>query len=202
MRLRCTAGLAGGVALAWACASPAGAFSLASLKVAPDPAVAGGQVTVTGTYYNGGKPVLLHWDGLDGPVVATLTPDTFKLIHSGWMSISGAFTVPPDAQPGSHRVVATQEAGTPPTWGVPARTAIRVTAASAAAAPAASPLAHTPARPATVAVRRLPGLASLATAGLAGAGAAVLVVAVAFGLGHGLGRRRGRVRVPADESRT
>ncbi|MFN2608453.1 MAG: hypothetical protein ABR511_11285 [Acidimicrobiales bacterium] len=77
-------------------------------------------------------PVVLHWNAIDGPVLASTVPDgagTFRL----------SFTVP-DAPPGNYMVVATQSRQVPvPTGatmtvnelGTPARVAFEVTAVGA-----------------------------------------------------------------------
>lgn len=99
-------------ATAWAC------VPVASLQVSPQEAAPGDALTVTGRYYNE-NPVELRWDGLDGRVLATITPEN--------RSIDGTIRVPANAEPGNYTLVATQEAEQgSSTWGIPSRALVSV----------------------------------------------------------------------------
>lgn len=108
--------------------SSVSASTLATLEVSTNRVRAGEEVSFQGWYYNDVNPVVIRWDALDGPVLATVTPDTFAFVHNHFRSISGTLTIPPDAQPGTHVLLATQEFAPPGkiTWGVPVRTEIHV----------------------------------------------------------------------------
>ena len=100
-------------ATAWAC------ISVASLSVSPAQAQPGQQVEVKGEGYNT-KPVDLRFNGLDGPVLATVTA------QGG--AIKATVTIPQDAKPGNYVVFATQEAQPGnTTWGIPSRALVTVT---------------------------------------------------------------------------
>lgn len=99
-------------ATAWAC------VPVASLQVSPQQASPGDELTVTGRFYND-NPVQLRWDGLDGRVLATITPAN--------RSIEGTFRVPSNAEPGNYTLVATQDAADDrTTWGIPSRALVSV----------------------------------------------------------------------------
>lgn len=99
-------------AAAWAC------VPVASLQVSPTEAAPGDTLTVTGRFYNE-NPVQLRWDGLDGRVLATITPDN--------RAIAGTITVPRSAEPGNYVLVATQDAvADRTTWGIPSRALVTV----------------------------------------------------------------------------
>ena len=105
----------GAAAVAWAC------IPVATLNLAPGTVRPGDTVTVTGKFYGAKSDVTLHRAALDGPVLATATPD-----EDG--NISATFTVPGDAPAGSFLVVATQPAVPGfTTWGVPSRAVVTVT---------------------------------------------------------------------------
>jgi hypothetical protein len=117
-----TAAIMIGASAAWACAS------LAELKLAMPMASAGEEVAFKGTFFNKDNPVEIRWNSLDGPVLTTVTPDTFTAgLHGNWRFANGSFTVPADAQPGNYLVIANQEAAEHTnTWGIPARTLLQV----------------------------------------------------------------------------
>lgn len=110
---------------AWSCAS------LAAVEITPGVVRPGQEVTVKGTFFNKDKPVTILWGGLNGPVLTTLDPAVPGVftegLHGNWRFATGTMTIPADATPGTYIVVANQEAakGTA-TWGVPARTLVRV----------------------------------------------------------------------------
>ena len=112
--------------------------NLAELNLSSSSGQAGSQVAVTGSAFAKAPkntPVELHWNGLNGPVLATVTPDA-----AGALS-NVSITIPADAVPGSYVVVATQTevaTGLNP-WGIPTRAGFTVTGAgSTAAVPASS----------------------------------------------------------------
>ncbi len=104
------AGLSGvaAVVLVLGVVGPAGAI-LATLNVSTARARSGATVSLTGASFAVPRPgsgvdptpVVIHWRGEGGPVVAQATPDQFG-------SISATFTVPADATPGIYVLVGTQ----------------------------------------------------------------------------------------------
>lgn len=106
----------------WTCVAMA-SLDLSALVVKP-----GQEVRFAGSFYHDSAPVVLRWDSVDGPVLATVaTQSLIDFGHGHWRSIEGRFTVPENASPGAHVIVATQHgAPTRPTWGVPARAAVAV----------------------------------------------------------------------------
>ena len=119
-------------AVAWAC------LPVASLTSTPASAQAGQSITVNGNEFYGSNPVQIHFNALDGPVLATFTPN-----DNG--SFSGAVTLPSNAPTGPAVLIATEAAATAtsPTGGsspgVPARTVVQITGAGGS-----TPLAVTP----------------------------------------------------------
>ena len=100
-------------ATAWAC------VPVASLQVSSQQAAPGDELTVTGRYYNDDNPVSLRWDGLDGRVLGTITPEN--------RSIEGTIRIPANAEPGNYTLVATQDAVSDrSTWGIPSRALVTV----------------------------------------------------------------------------
>lgn len=99
-------------ATAWAC------VPVATLQASPSEAAPGDEITITGRFYNE-NAVTLHWNGLDGPVLGTITPEN--------RLIDGTVRVPRSAEPGNYTVVATQErADGATTWGIPSRVLVTV----------------------------------------------------------------------------
>ena len=154
-----------------ALASPVRASTLATLEVSTHRVRPGDEVSFRGWYYNDVKPVVIRWNALDGPVLATVTPDTFGVVHNHFRSIAGTLRIPPDARPGTHVLVATQEFASPGkiTWGVPARTEIHVGDVGASDF-------GTLRRPGAVASASLPSGPALVAAGAVGAAIAGIVV--------------------------
>jgi hypothetical protein len=106
--------------------------NLAELNLASSAGSAGSQVTVNGSAFadpSSNSPVALHWNGDNGPVIQTVTPDMAGAI--GPITI----TIPADASPGPYVIVASQvENGTGRTpWGLPARASFTVTGPGAVA---------------------------------------------------------------------
>src|SRR5437763_7735758 len=99
--------------------------NLAALNLSSSSGQAGTQVTVTGSAFARAPkntPVALHWNGLDGPVLATVTPDAAGAINAT------TITIPSDAKPGFYTIVATQTeiaTGLTP-WGLPTRAGFQV----------------------------------------------------------------------------
>ena len=152
--------------------APLRASTLATLELSAEQGMPGQELSFQGWYYNDVHPVVIRWNSLDGPVLATVTPDTFGPIHNHFRSIAGTLRIPPDAQPGPHLVVATQDFAPPGkiTWGVPARTRIHVgQTAELTDVP-------TPRRPSTVATSTTPGTGQLIVMAAAGAAFAGLLV--------------------------
>ena len=154
--------------------APLRASTLATLELSSERGMPGQELTFRGWYYNDTHPVRVRWNTVDGPVLATVTPDTFAPIHNHFRSIAGTLRIPPDAQPGPHLVVATQDFAPPGkiTWGVPVRTRIQVgqLAAERTDVP-------TLGRPSTVTTSTTPGAGQLILTATAGALFAGLLVA-------------------------
>lgn len=114
---------------AWACTN------LATLNTAQASAMPGETVTITGTSFKaieeGVTPVTIHWNAVNGDVLAQVEPDS-----SG--AISASITVPSDASAGQYVLVATQRSADPghgleaaddafePIFGTPARAPLMV----------------------------------------------------------------------------
>ncbi len=194
-RLSTTLFLAGvimalGSVFAWACTN------LATLNLSSSQVGAGETIDVSGSSFateaRGGQAVEFHWDAVDGPVLATATPDATG-------AIAASIAIPGDAQPGYHVLIATQnvvsdEGEVSAAYGTPARASVligNVNAADAATQPSAADAA-----PATVATEP-------ASTGLIAATALLALLGIGlFGAGLGLFvrevRRRGAVPAPAE----
>jgi hypothetical protein len=160
---------------AWACTS------LASLNLSNATGQSGDTINVNGSSFSPDPgpihPVVVHWNGIAGPVLATITPDA-----SG--AISGSFTVP-QADPGHYVIVATQTDGKGgQSFGTPARAGFTIQApgATAAVTPAAPGVGAIP-----TATTTSGGLVAL-TIGLGVVGLAL------FGAGVGAFARQARRR--------
>ena len=165
-----------------AVSTPLTASTLATLELSVDRAMPGQELSFRGWYYNDTHPVIIRWDSVDGPVLATVTPDTFGVVHNHFRSIAGTLRIPPDASPGTHLLVATQDFAPPGkiTWGVPARTRIQV-------GEGAGPVElQTLRRPSAVAADDTPGAGPLFGAAAVGAVLAAVLVGTTL-----LVRRRG-----------
>jgi hypothetical protein len=121
----CSVALLIPAAVAWAC------LPVANITASPTAAQAGQPVNVTGSEF-GSNPVQIHFNALNGPVLATFTPD-----NNG--NFAGAVTIPSSAQTGPAVLVATEAAATSsgPTGGssagVPTRTVVQVLGAGGSA---------------------------------------------------------------------
>ena len=79
--------------------------NLAALNLSSNSGQAGSQVTVTGSAFARAPkntPVDLHWNGINGPVLTSVTPDAAGAI--GPLNVN----IPADAKPGNYVIVATQ----------------------------------------------------------------------------------------------
>jgi hypothetical protein len=112
--------------------------NLAALNLSSSAGPAGTQVTVTGSAFARvpkNTPVELHWNGVNGPLLATITPDAAGAINPT------NITIPADAKPGFYAIVATQTevaTGLAP-WGIPARAGFTVQGPGAAPAQTPAP---------------------------------------------------------------
>jgi hypothetical protein len=99
--------------------------NLATLNLSNGSGPPGTQLTVTGSSFRVAKapavsnPVLLHWNGADGPVLAEVIPDSAG-------NISATFAIP-EGQPGYYVIVATQRnAQGVDEYGTPARASFQI----------------------------------------------------------------------------
>lgn len=172
-------------AAAWAC------VPVATLQVSSTEAAPGDTLTVTGRFYNE-NAVTLHWNDLQGPELATITPDN-RLIE-------GSFTVPSNAEPGNYVIVANQErAPGATTWGIPSRALVTVVGEAGA------PAVGEPLGSAATASDRIPGLTQTPSVGagefaLVALGVAGLSLFVAGGAALLAGRSRGSAPTAATAS--
>ncbi len=113
--------------------------SLATLNLSKASGAVGDPITVTGSSFQvstaeaAAPPVVLHWNALDGPVVAQAVPDSAG-------NVAASFAIP-DSQPGTYVLVARQlDAEGKDRYGTPARAAFQVLGAGTQpiAAPAVS----------------------------------------------------------------
>ena len=103
--------------------------NLATLSTSAAAAKSGGVVTLSGSSFAAAEegvapsPVLVHWNKVDGPVLATLVPDAKG-------AVTGSVTLP-TAEPGHYVLIATQvdEEGENQ-FGTPARVPLEVLSAS------------------------------------------------------------------------
>ncbi|GAC1675363.1 MAG: hypothetical protein PVS3B2_17840 [Candidatus Dormibacteraceae bacterium] len=98
--------------------------SLATLNLSESSGPAGSEIIATGSSFSsvdsGSSAVAIHWNGVDGPILAQVTPDA-----SG--AISAKFKVPANLEPGYYIITATQtEKSGAPAWGTPAKIAFQV----------------------------------------------------------------------------
>lgn len=159
----------GAVTAAVSLAATAYACTALATLSAPPMAPPAGTVAVTGTSFapTGAGPVLIHWNGVSGPVVGRAVPDAKG-------AITASVAVPKTAAAGQYVLVATQEKAGKPVYGTPARASLAVTAPDGTAP--ASPTAVTRTQPSSTASGGGLGLftVALGAAGLALAGAGVV----------------------------
>ena len=113
-----------GTAMVLAAVAAFACTNLATLNLSTPTGIPGDVVTMTGSSFRvptsgPTNPVLLHWNGVDGPVLAQAMPD-----KAG--NISATFSVP-NGQPGYYVIVATQRtpAGVDE-YGTPARASFQI----------------------------------------------------------------------------
>ena len=110
-------------AAAWACiAGP-------TLEVTPRQASAGSEVTLKGVSYNP-NPVVVRFNGLDGPVLATMQPTGGTGTSSNW-NLEGTVRLPADAKPGNYVLVATQPSADGKLTQIPTRGLVSITGPTA-----------------------------------------------------------------------
>jgi hypothetical protein len=148
-------------AVAWAC------LPVANVTSSPAAAQAGQQVNITGSEF-GSNPVQIHFNALNGPVLATFTPDS-----NG--NFAGAVTLPADATTGPAVLVATEASATATgnggsSPGVPTRTVVQILGPGGSAPLAVSPASQ--ARPSGV----------VTSSSGVGSGALILVALGVFGV--------------------
>ena len=131
--------------------------------------VPGGEVAVRGFSYT--KPVSIHFNTMDGPVLGTFTPDSNS-------DLRGSVVIPADTKPGAYLLYATQDDAGKPTR-LPARASLTV-APPGGAPVLAGVVAPEPRVPAVLRHDDEPGTGSLVLAGVAGATLALLGVGTAL----------------------
>jgi len=153
---------------------------LATLELSTERAAPGEEVSFRGWYYNDTHPVVIRWQRVDGPALATVTPDTFGMVHNHFRSMAGTLRIPPDATPGTHLLLATQEYAPPAkiTWGVPARAEIQVGRGAGPGRGGNDVLPTVSGRPDSVATATTPSGGDLVAAAAAGAVTAAAVVGI------------------------
>ncbi|MDQ4132941.1 MAG: hypothetical protein M3179_06960, partial [Actinomycetota bacterium] len=121
-----------GAASAWACTN------LASLNPSQTSGNPGTQITLTGTAYatKGGSDVAIRWNSTTAPPLTTVKADPAGTIRA-------EVTIPADAKPGNHILIATQDytdssGVTTAAYGTPARATFTVGGAAPAPAPPAA----------------------------------------------------------------
>jgi hypothetical protein len=166
-RVRQWATIAVVVALGMVCLAPAASarHNLSMLRLVPELSVPGGDVAVTGFSYT--KPVSIHFNSINGPVLGTFTPDANS-------DLRGSITVPADTKPGSYLLFATQDDAGKVTR-LPARA--RLTVAGGGGPPVLGSSAAPESRVAGLARKDdETSTGSLAVAALAGAGVAMFFI--------------------------
>lgn len=111
-------------ATAWACiAGP-------TLKIEPAQARPGQEVAVSGFSYGGSLPIVVRFNGLDGPVLGTFEPVEGRFGDPE--SLSGKVTIPSGTKPGNYILIATQSASDGSVVQLPVRAVIAVTSSGGA----------------------------------------------------------------------
>ncbi len=145
--------------------SPAGArHNLSILTVSAPEVRPGGEVGVGGYSYT--QPVSIRFNALDGPVLATFTPDSNS-------DIKGQVTIPPETKPGSYLLYAVQGPPEKPSR-LPARARITVALDGGGPVLGAS-TATTESRPADLVRQERPSTGSLVVIGLGAAGLTLFI---------------------------
>ena len=148
-------------AIAYAC------IGVVGLSTSPSVVQPGGTVTVTGKDFVNDKPVVLHLDSADGPVIYTV-PNSIGDVMTSNFSVT--FQLPSSVSTGAHVLVATQDEHDM-NGGNPARAALYVGITPGNTNPAA--------RPATAIIDNGPGIGGLTLIALA-AMAFALVLFIVF----------------------
>lgn len=154
--------------------------NLATLNLSESAGSPGTTIDLTGSAFSTGEgvqPVQIHWDGADGPVLGEATPDSSGAIET-------SVTVPEDAEPGFHVLVATQaqegeDGELSPAYGTPARASFTIGAvndpAEIADTGGAAAAAATPEAGASTGLIALTAVLALGGIGLFGAGLGLFV---------------------------
>lgn len=153
--------------------------NLATLNLSEGAGSAGADIDVTGSAFSTGdnvEPVEIRWGGTDGEVLAQATPDDTGAIQT-------SVTIPEDAQPGYHVLVATQmqegdEGELSPAYGTPARASFLIGAVNEPAEiseSAGASAAATPEAGMSTGLIALTAVLALAGIGLFGAGLGLFV---------------------------
>ena len=156
-------------ASAWSC------VPVAQLDVSPAVAKPGQTVAVSGRSYANGNPVVIHFNAIDGPVLATLPSDRG--------SISGTVTIPDGTKTGNYVLVATQdpfEGGA--RWGIPTRTLLSVTGDGGVPVVGQTPIGDPTPRVAELARSQSVGAGGVALVALGVGALGLMVAAIAAGL--------------------
>lgn len=114
------------VAMAFTAVAAMACTNLATLNLSASSGSVGDTITVTGSSFSVPRsagdpvvPVVLNWNGADGPMLAEATPDSAG-------NISASFSVP-EGQPGYYVIVATQKnAEGVDQYGTPARASYQI----------------------------------------------------------------------------
>ena len=120
-------GLGTGVAALVVAAVAAGAWACIAgptLEVSPTQATPGSEVALKGVSYNR-NPIVVRFNGLNGPVIGTIQPTGGSATSSDW-ALNGTVTIPADAKPGNYVIVATQPSGDGKLTQVPTRGLVTV----------------------------------------------------------------------------
>jgi hypothetical protein len=161
-------------AAAWACVTGPTMF------LTPSTAAPGQAVTLEGFNWNGGTPIVVHWNALNGPVLGSFMPVDGRFDGSP-DRLTGSVKIPADAKPGANILIATQTGDNGKLSNVPVRSLVQVEA------PGGLPLVANQLTP--VASGRALGLArvhssvsavGLVLVGLGGAGVALFVAGLAI----------------------
>ena len=161
-------------AAAWACVTGP------TMLLNPTAAAPGQAVTLEGFNWNGGTPIVVHWNALNGPVLGSFMPVDGRFDGSP-DRLTGSIKIPADAKPGANVLIATQTGDNGKLSNVPVRSLVQVEA------PGGLPLGANPLAP--VASGRTLGLArthtsvsvvGLVLVGLGGAGVALFLAGSAI----------------------
>jgi hypothetical protein len=169
-------------AAAWACiAGP-------TLNLNPATVKAGQEVALSGFSYKGDLPIVVRFNGLNGPVLGTFEAAEGRFGDNE--ILAGKVTIPPDTKPGNYVLIATQSTPDGNLAQVPVRALVTVTADGGAPVVGAPVIQAETGRPVGPAVaERSASVWTLVLLGLGAAGVATLLVGAGAVLA---GRRRAR----------